>query len=80
MSVQLSLTQKLGFLPALASIWVSILYALVTGLFNRRAKTWYLHIAYSALRKATKKLSPLQLQYVVPGIIDAIAILSPDCD
>lgn len=65
MAVQLSLKQKLGFFPVLASIWVSILCALVTGLFNRRAKTWYLHIAYTALRTATKKLSPLQLQYVL---------------
>lgn len=65
MSVQLSLKQKLGFFPVLASIWLSILCALVTGLFNRRAKTWYLHIAYAALRTATKKLSPLQLQYVL---------------
>lgn len=73
MSAQLSLKQKLGFLPVLASIWASILCALVTGLFNRQAKTWYLHIAYAALRTATKKLSPLQLQYVLFLVVLSIA-------
>lgn len=62
--MQLSLKHKLDLIPAIASIWLTVLYAIVTGLFNRRAKTWYLHICYAVLRKVTRRLSPMQMQYV----------------
>lgn len=66
MAVQIPLKAKLDLLPALGSILLSILYALITALYNRRARTWYLHIGYAVLRKATRRLSPAQLQYVWP--------------
>lgn len=62
--MQLSLKHKLDLIPAIVSIWLTVLYAIVTGLFNRRAKTWYLHICYAVLRKVTRRLSPMQMQYV----------------
>lgn len=65
MAVQIPLKAKLDLLPAIGSIWLSILYALITALYNRRARTWYLHIGYAVLRKATRRLSTLQLQYVL---------------
>lgn len=64
MSVQLPLKAKLDLLPALGSIWLAVLYALITALYNRRARSWYLHIGYAVLRKATRRLSVAQLQCV----------------
>lgn len=66
MSVPLPLKAKLDLLPALGSIWLAILYALITALYNRRAQSWHLHIGYAVLRKATQRLSVAQLQYVSP--------------
>lgn len=65
MSVTIPLKAKLDILPALASVWLTIIYALVVGLFNRRAQTWYLHICYAVVRRLTRRLSPLQMQYVL---------------
>jgi low affinity Fe/Cu permease len=60
--MQVTLCQKLDLIPAIVSIWLTIVYAALTGPFQRRAKTWYLHICYAALRKATRRLTPLQMQ------------------
>lgn len=65
MTVKIPLKAKLDILPAVASVWLTIVYALIIGLFNRRAKTWYLHICYAVLRRVTRRLSPLQMQYVL---------------
>lgn len=62
MTVKIPLKAKLDILPALASVCLTIVYALIVGLFNRRAKTWYLHICYAVLRQVTRRLSPLQMQ------------------
>lgn len=60
--VQLTVRQKLDLIPAIASIWLTVIFAALTGLFQRRAKTWYLHICYAVLRMVTRRLSPLQMQ------------------
>lgn len=65
MTVKIPLKAKLDILPAIASVWLTIVYALIVGLFNRRAKTWYLHVCYAVLRRVTRRLSPLQMQYVL---------------
>lgn len=67
-SVKLTLQEKLDFLPALASIVIAGFYALLTGLWRteRQAKTLFLHFGYALFRKATVRLSPSQMQYVLP--------------
>lgn len=67
-SVKLTLQQKLDFLPAVASIVLAGFYALVTGLWRteREAKTLFLHFGYAIFRKATARLSPTQMQYILP--------------
>lgn len=61
---QLSLIGKLDMLPALVSILFAGLFSLMTGV--RRGEqgtpTFFLHVAYAILRKATARLSVLQLQ------------------
>ncbi|KAJ5112022.1 hypothetical protein N7532_000067 [Penicillium argentinense] len=66
--VQLTLQQKLDFLPALASIGLAAFYAILTGLWRteREAKTLFLHVGYAIFRKVTARLSPSQMQYAVP--------------
>jgi hypothetical protein len=60
----LSFVQKLDVLPALASILSVGVLSLFTGLVRGKkgAPSLHLHIAYAILRKATTRLSPLQLQ------------------
>lgn len=67
-SVKLTLQEKLDFLPALASIVLAGFCALLTGLWRteRQAKTLFLHFGYALFRKATARLSPSQMQYVLP--------------
>ncbi|KJK65720.1 Ae [Aspergillus parasiticus SU-1] len=68
-ATRLSLVQKLDMLPALVSIFsvgvVSLFSGLVPGM--RRAPSLHLHVAYAMLRKATSRLSPLQLQLASPS-------------
>lgn len=62
--------QKLSFLggldmiPGLAVIVSTALLSFLTGFVRtgRDSKTYYLHVANTILRKATERLSPLQLQ------------------
>ncbi|KAJ5160753.1 uncharacterized protein N7482_007757 [Penicillium canariense] len=65
---KLSLAEKLDFLPALATIVVAACYSLLTGLWRteRQAKTLLLHFGYAIFRQATRRLSPAQMQYVLP--------------
>ena len=61
---RLSLAGKLDMLPALASIIATALFSALTGITRTQkdAPSLYLHVAYAILRKATNRLSPLQLQ------------------
>ncbi|KAF7167493.1 hypothetical protein CNMCM5623_000829 [Aspergillus felis] len=68
-ATRLSLIQKIDMLPALVSIlsvgFISLFSGLVRG--KKGAPSLHLHIAYAILRKATARLSPLQLQLVSPS-------------
>jgi hypothetical protein len=66
--VTLTLREKLDFLPAVASVLLAAFYALLTGLWRteRQAKTLFLHLGYALFRKATTRLTTLQLQYILP--------------
>ncbi|KAJ5086259.1 hypothetical protein NUU61_007566 [Penicillium alfredii] len=66
--VTLSFQEKLDFLPALGSIVLAGFYAILTGLWRteRQAKSLLLHFGYALFRKATARLSPTQMQYVLP--------------
>ncbi|KAJ6130968.1 hypothetical protein N7523_001428 [Penicillium sp. IBT 18751x] len=66
--VKLTLQQKLDFLPAIASIALAGFYALLTGLWRteREAKTLFLHLGYAIFRQATARLTPSQMQYILP--------------
>ncbi|KAE8141502.1 Alpha/Beta hydrolase protein [Aspergillus pseudotamarii] len=65
----LSIASRLDLLPAIASILVAGLAALFTGLKRNKSgtPTFYLHVAYAILRKASARLSPLQLQWISPS-------------
>ncbi|KAL2369627.1 hypothetical protein RJ035_002659 [Blastomyces gilchristii] len=65
---KLTLAQKMDMIPGLCSIVLAALYALLTGLSRseKQPKTLTLHVGYAILRKATARLSPLQLQLVMP--------------
>ena len=66
--VKLTLREKLDFVPALASIALAAFYALLTGLSRteRQAKTLFLHFGYAIFRQSTARLTPSQMQYVLP--------------
>lgn len=66
--VTLTLREKLDFLPAVASVALAAFYAVLTGLWRteRQAKTLFLHLGYAMFRKATARLSPSQMQYILP--------------
>ncbi|KAJ5489530.1 hypothetical protein N7539_004420 [Penicillium diatomitis] len=68
----LSLAEKLDFLPALVSIFVGATFSLFTGLWRseREAKTLALHFGYAISRQATARLSPKQMQAVLPSSND----------
>lgn len=63
-AVTLSLKEKLDYIPALASICLSAFWSILSGLWRteRQAKSFFLHIGYAIFRKATVRLSPLQMQ------------------
>ncbi|KAH8698663.1 lipase/thioesterase family protein [Talaromyces proteolyticus] len=65
---RLSIAEKLDLLPALVSIlWVGFI-SVFTGIKRGKNGTpsFHLHVAYSILRKATRRLSPLQFQWMSP--------------
>ncbi|KAI3124850.1 hypothetical protein CBS147330_6810 [Penicillium roqueforti] len=66
--VNLSIKEKLDFLPAVASIVVAYVYALLTGLrrTERQAKSLSLHLGYALFRKASSRLTATQMQYILP--------------
>lgn len=61
---RLSVLQLLDMIPGLAAIVATGIVSFITGFFRsqRDSKTYYLHVANTILRKATFRLSPLQLQ------------------
>ncbi|KAE8423781.1 Alpha/Beta hydrolase protein [Aspergillus pseudocaelatus] len=65
----LSIASRFDLLPAVASILIAGLAALLTGLKRDRSgtPTFYLHVAYAILRKASARLSPLQFQWISPS-------------
>ncbi|TWU71017.1 hypothetical protein ED733_002674 [Metarhizium rileyi] len=65
---KLSLVDTLDLIPGLASILTAGLVSVVTGLFrgHKDAPSFHLHVAYAILRRATARLTPLQLQFVSP--------------
>ncbi|RAQ66628.1 lipase/thioesterase family protein, partial [Aspergillus flavus] len=69
----LSMASKLDLLPAVASILIAGFVALFTGLKRDQSgtPTFYLHIAYAILRKASARLSPLQFQWISPSTDEA---------
>ncbi|GAQ47148.1 lipase/thioesterase family protein [Aspergillus niger] len=66
--ISLSLAEKLDLVPALASITLTVFWALLTSLWRSTAypKTLVLHIGYAAFRKATARLTVAQMQYALP--------------
>ncbi|KAJ4153759.1 hypothetical protein LMH87_010233 [Akanthomyces muscarius] len=68
-------TKKLSFfgyldmIPGLAAIVATALASFFTGFFRteRDSKTYHLHVANTVLRKATRRLDPLQLQLISPN-------------
>lgn len=66
--VSLTLREKFDFFPAIGSIALAGFYAVLTGLWRteRQAKTWFLHLGYALLRKATARLSASQMQSILP--------------
>ncbi|KAB8079671.1 Alpha/Beta hydrolase protein [Aspergillus leporis] len=67
-AIPLSFTEKLDFLPALVSLCLTIVWAMFTGFWRSSShpKSWLLHVGYAAFRKATRRLSVAQMQYVMP--------------
>ncbi|KAL1963474.1 hypothetical protein VTN77DRAFT_8375 [Rasamsonia byssochlamydoides] len=73
---KVSITEALDLVPALLSISAAGILALVTGPFRHRkqrknpkqrvARTLLLHVGYAILRKATLRLTMLQLQLIFP--------------
>lgn len=63
---RLSLWAKLDILTALPLIALTAVWAMVTGFFRgeKQPPAFLLHVAYAVMRKATTRLTPLQLQYV----------------
>lgn len=69
--VKLSVCEKLDILPAVASVVVAAVYALLTGLWRteRQAKSLLLHFGYAIFRRATARMSPSQMQFILPGSV-----------
>lgn len=63
---RLSLWSKMDILAALPLIALSAFWAMLTGLFRgeNQSPSFLLHVAYAVMRKATNRLTALQLQYV----------------
>ncbi|KAJ5129153.1 CAZyme family CE10 [Penicillium bovifimosum] len=67
--VTLTLWEKLDLLPAVGSIVVAVFFAILTGIrrTERQAASLLLHAGYALFRQATKRLSPRQMQYILPS-------------
>jgi len=67
--VKLSLKEKLDIFPAVGSIFLTCIYALLTGFrrTERQAKTLSLHLGYALFRKASARLTATQMQYILPS-------------
>ncbi|KAL4867834.1 hypothetical protein BDV12DRAFT_110957 [Aspergillus spectabilis] len=65
----LTIAQKLDYIPALASVALTFVWALVTVVFRapQYPSHWLLHIGYAVFRKLTARLSAAQMQYVLPA-------------
>ncbi|KAJ5827838.1 Alpha/beta hydrolase fold-3 [Penicillium robsamsonii] len=66
--VKLSLKEKLDFFPAVGSILVACIYAILTGFWRteRQAKTLSLHLGYAIFRKTSARMTASQMQYLLP--------------
>ncbi|EAU29350.1 conserved hypothetical protein [Aspergillus terreus NIH2624] len=66
-AIPLSLREKLDFLPALVSIALTVVWAMLSGLWrsNRYPKSWLLHVGYAVFRKATTRMTIAQMQYIM---------------
>ncbi|CAI7639710.1 unnamed protein product [Penicillium glandicola] len=66
--VKLSILEKLDLFPAVASIVIAYIYALLTGLrrTERQAQSLSLHLGYAIFRKTTSRLTTSQMQYILP--------------
>lgn len=62
----LTIAQKLDYIPALASVALTFVWAVLTLAFRapEYPTHWLLHIGYAVFRKLTSRLSVAQMQYV----------------
>ncbi|KAL4923793.1 lipase/thioesterase family protein [Aspergillus undulatus] len=65
----LSIAQKLDYIPALASVAVTFVWAVLTLAVRapEYPSHWLLHIGYAVFRKLSSRLSAAQMQYVLPA-------------
>ncbi|KAI9369161.1 Alpha/Beta hydrolase protein [Aspergillus egyptiacus] len=65
----LTLAQKLDYIPALVSVALTFVWAVLTVAWRapQYPSHWLLHIGYAVFRKLTSRLTPLQMQYVLPA-------------
>ncbi|KAL2819856.1 Alpha/Beta hydrolase protein [Aspergillus cavernicola] len=65
----LTIAQKLDYIPALASVAVTFVWAVLTVAWRapQYPSHWLLHIGYAVFRKLTARLSVAQMQYVLPA-------------
>ncbi|KAL5334960.1 Alpha/Beta hydrolase protein [Aspergillus crustosus] len=64
----LTIAEKLDYIPALASVALTFVWALLTVVVRapQYPTHWLLHIGYAVFRKLTARLSGAQMQYVLP--------------
>lgn len=62
----LTIAQKLDYIPALASVALTFVWAVLTLAFRapEYPTHWLLHIGYAVFRKLTSRLTVAQMQYV----------------
>ncbi|KAL4748807.1 hypothetical protein BDW72DRAFT_205322 [Aspergillus terricola var. indicus] len=65
----LTIAQKLDYFPALVSVALTFVWALLTVAVRapEYPSHWLLHIGYAVFRKLTARLSAAQMQYVLPA-------------
>ncbi|KAK2807028.1 hypothetical protein FQN50_005602 [Emmonsiellopsis sp. PD_5] len=65
---KITLWERLDMIPGLLSVVLSGILALLTGFrrSHKQAHSLLLHVGYAVFRKATARLSPLQLQRIMP--------------
>lgn len=64
---KLSIWGTLDIVPAMVSVVAVAMFSALTGFFRSQQKdapSLHLHVAYAILRRATERLSPVQLQWV----------------